>query len=77
MNVEFAKITSKGQIVIPAALRRKLRIKTGTRVAVHESDGKLILQPITDEYIDSMRGMLGDTTDMIEQLRRDHHREDK
>jgi hypothetical protein len=24
-----------------------------------------------------MRGMLGDTTDMIEQLRRDHHREDK
>jgi AbrB family looped-hinge helix DNA binding protein len=77
MNVEFTKITSKGQIVIPAVLRRKLRMKAGTRVAVHESDGRLILQPITDEYIDSMRGMLGDTTDMIEQLRRDHHREDK
>jgi len=77
MNVEFTKITSKGQIVIPAVLRRKLRMKTGTRVAVHESGGRLILQPITDEFIDSMRGMLGDTTDMIEQLRRDHHREDK
>ena len=77
MNVEFTKITSKGQVVIPAGLRRKLHMKAGTRVAVHESDGKLILQPITDEYIDSMRGMLGDTTDMIEQLRRDHYREDK
>ena len=77
MNVEFTKVTSKGQIVIPAALRRKLRMKAGTRVAVHESDGRLILQPITDEYIDSMRGMLGDTTDMIEQLQRDHRSEDK
>ena len=37
----------------------------------------LILQPITDEYIDSLRGILGDTSDMIEQLRRDHLSEDK
>ncbi len=77
MNVEFTKITSKGQVVIPASLRRKLRMKAGTRIAVHENDGQLILQPITDEYINSLCGILGDTTDMIEQLLRDHEREDK
>ena len=77
MDVEFTKITSKGQIVIPAGLRRKLRMKPGTRVAVHEDGGQLILQPITDEYIDSLRGILGDTSGMIEQLRRDHVSEDK
>ena len=77
MNVEFTTVTSKGQLVIPAKLRRKLRMKAGTKVAVHEESGQLILQPITDEYIGSLRGMLGDTSRMIEELRRDHHREDK
>jgi AbrB family looped-hinge helix DNA binding protein len=77
MNVEFTKVTSKGQVVIPADLRRKLRIKAGTPIAVHESGGQLILQPITDEFIDSLRGVLGNTSDLVDQLRRDHEREDK
>ena len=77
MQVEFATVTSKGQVVIPAEFRRKLRIKAGTRVAFHEEQGQLIIQPVTDEFIDSLRGILGDTSDMIEQLRRDHAVEDK
>jgi AbrB family looped-hinge helix DNA binding protein len=77
MPVEFGTVTSKGQVVIPVELRRKLRIKAGTRVAFHEERGQLIIQPITDEFIDSLRGILGDTSDMIEQLRRDHATEDK
>lgn len=77
MPVEFGTVTSKGQVVIPVELRRKLRIKAGTRVAFHEERGQLIIQPITDEFIDSLRGILGDTSDMIEQLRRDHATGDK
>ncbi|MGB9105279.1 MAG: AbrB/MazE/SpoVT family DNA-binding domain-containing protein [Terriglobales bacterium] len=72
MNVEFTTITSKGQLVIPAGLRRKLGMKQGTRVAVHESGGQLILQPITDEYIDSLRGMIKDADRLIQQRQRDH-----
>ena len=50
--------TSKGQIVIPAPLRRKFGIKKGTRIRV-ELDEKtqcIILKPITREYIHSLRG---------------------
>ncbi|MEP7357508.1 MAG: AbrB/MazE/SpoVT family DNA-binding domain-containing protein [Anaerolineales bacterium] len=50
--------TSKGQIVIPAELRKKLNIKEGTRIVVevNEENLQLILTPITREYIHSLRG---------------------
>ncbi len=77
MQVEFGTVTSKGQVVIPAELRRRLGIRPGTRLAFHEDNGQLVAQPITDEYIDSLCGILGDTSDLVDQLRRDHEREDK
>jgi AbrB family looped-hinge helix DNA binding protein len=50
--------TTKGQIVIPSAMRRKLGIKTGTRIQVEldEANAQIILKPITREYIHSLRG---------------------
>ncbi len=50
--------TTKGQIVIPAALRRKLGIKEGTqiRIELDEASGQIILKPITREYIHNLRG---------------------
>lgn len=52
--------TTKGQIVIPSSVRRKLGIKTGTRIQVEldEANGQIILKPITREYIHSLRGRL-------------------
>lgn len=53
-------ITSKGQVVIPATLRRRFGIKAGTRFAVETDEGarRIILTPITREYVDSQRGRL-------------------
>ncbi len=50
--------TIKGQVVIPSSVRRKLGIKTGTRihVEVDEDNAQIILTPITREYIHSLRG---------------------
>jgi AbrB family looped-hinge helix DNA binding protein len=50
--------TVKGQVVIPALVRRKLAIKEGTRiqVEVNEETRQIILTPITREYIHSLRG---------------------
>lgn len=50
--------TTKGQIVIPSAMRRKLGIKPGTRIQVEldEANAQIILKPITREYIHSLRG---------------------
>jgi AbrB family looped-hinge helix DNA binding protein len=50
--------TTKGQIVIPAEIRRKLGIKEGTRIRVelNEEAGQIILKPITREAISRLRG---------------------
>ena len=50
--------TTKGQVVIPAPIRKKFEIKEGTRfhVEVNEKEHSIILKPITRDYINSLRG---------------------
>ena len=50
--------TVKGQIVIPASARKKLGIKEGTRIQIEldEKNQRIILKPITREYVHSLRG---------------------
>ena len=59
MNIEYATVKAKGQIVIPVDLRRRFQIEEGTRVAFLEEEGRLFLQPVTDEFINGMQGALG------------------
>ena len=54
---ESAYVTSKGQVVVPARLRRKLGIKAGTRLNFSEEAGRMIVQPVTKEFIDSYCGI--------------------
>lgn len=51
-------MTVKGQIIIPSKVRRRLGMKEGTRVQVDvdEQTHKIILTPITRDYIQSLRG---------------------
>ncbi len=49
--------TSKGQVVIPSKIRRQLGIKEGTHLQIDVDDNKrIILTPVTREYIHSVRG---------------------
>jgi AbrB family looped-hinge helix DNA binding protein len=58
MKTETSTVTTKGQLVIPSRLRRKYGIRKGTRVVFVEDNHRLILQPLTREFIDSLRGWL-------------------
>jgi AbrB family looped-hinge helix DNA binding protein len=58
MATEYATVKAKGQVVIPVDIRRKFRIDEGTRVAFLEEEGRLFIQPVTDEFIDAMKGLL-------------------
>ncbi|MHB1543571.1 MAG: AbrB/MazE/SpoVT family DNA-binding domain-containing protein [Gammaproteobacteria bacterium] len=51
-------LTVKGQIVIPSKIRRMLNMKKGTRVQVDLDKGarRIILTPITREYVEGLRG---------------------
>jgi AbrB family looped-hinge helix DNA binding protein len=51
-------ITVKGQIVIPAALRRKYGIKTGTKIIITDAEDAIILKPVTSEYLKKLQGSL-------------------
>ena len=74
--------TTKGQVVIPSSLRRKLGIKTGTRIQVEldEENAQIILRPITREYIERMAGMFrGEPLleDLVRERKLDKEREDR
>lgn len=38
--------TPKGQVVIPAELRRKYKIEAGTKVSVDDGDGCIVVRPL-------------------------------
>jgi len=49
--------TSKGQVVIPSKIRRQLGIKEGTHLQIDVDErNRLILTPVTREYVHSPRG---------------------
>jgi len=57
-NSMDAYISVKGQLVIPSKIRRKFGIVEGTRVRVDidEAAHRIILTPVTREYIQNLRG---------------------
>jgi AbrB family looped-hinge helix DNA binding protein len=75
MDAIFTVVSSKGQIVIPAALRQKLGIKTGTRLAIRSEENQLILQPITREFIGSLVGCCKGEDSLVEAREREHRME--
>jgi AbrB family looped-hinge helix DNA binding protein len=78
--MDVAYVTSKGQLVIPARLRRKYGIKPGTKVCFIEGEREIIFQPLTREYIRSVCGMLkGEgraAQELLKERARDREREE-
>ena len=54
---QHTTVSSKGQMVIPAALRNRLGIKSGTRLAVTEQNGVLVVEPVIN-IVRRLRGSL-------------------
>lgn len=73
--MEKATVTVKGQVIIPAKIRRKLGIKKGTRVTFTEKNGEVILRPVSDEYIESLAGLTGTRGKLLKALKREKERE--
>jgi len=66
--METAYVTTKGQLVVPARIRRRLGIKPGTKVCFIERGNEILFQPVTKEYIRSVCGMLKSDTSVAEEL---------
>ena len=75
MKSEVSTVTTKGQLVIPAKLRRKYAIREGTQVAFVEEENRLVLQPLTPEFIRGLRGSLKGEPSALKHLLEDRKRE--
>ena len=72
---ESSTVTSKGQLVVPARIRRRFGIKPGTSVRFIERNGEILFQPITREFIRSLKGSLKSETSVTADLLRERSTE--
>ncbi len=64
--------------MIPAELRRKHGIAAGTKVKILEDQfGRIVLQPITEGYVDRVMGSLADGPDLRANWDKEHRAEGK
>ena len=83
-NMNTAYVTTKGQLVVPSRIRRRLGIKPGTRISFVEEGDRIIFQPVTSEYIDSFCGVFKQkpgaksvVQELIEERRAERENEDR
>jgi AbrB family looped-hinge helix DNA binding protein len=73
-------VSSKGQMVIPSAIRQSLGITAGTRIEVHQEGSEVILRPLTQaatrRLIEELRGLTAGGPSMADELIADRLAED-
>ena len=79
MKPAYARVSSKGQLVIPSAIRQKFGIEAGTRVKFVEEGAGLLLVPETlaakFRMIERMRGCTAGGPSMTDSLLEDRAKE--
>jgi AbrB family looped-hinge helix DNA binding protein len=71
----LARLSTKGQLVIPKPIREALGLRPGTRFDIRlTEEGKLILDPILDSPIDALHGKYADA-DFLNALETEHRQE--
>jgi len=64
----IVKTSSKGQIVIPAEIRRKLGIEPGQKVHLSLENDKAVITPLPKDPIKTLRGILKGRPSMTKAL---------
>jgi AbrB family looped-hinge helix DNA binding protein len=75
--MDVVKATVKGQILIPASLRRKYHIERGTTLRVYDRRNRIIIEPMVGDPVEEGRGMLKTKGRILKALIKDRKREAK
>ena len=59
-NISTTKMSSKGQVVIPEAIRKKLKLKTGAQFVVMGDKDVVILKSISPPSIDEFDDLISE-----------------
>ncbi len=68
------RLSSKGQLVLPKAVREQLRLKNGDQFQARIVDGKIVLEPVKLGAIHRLHGVLAGTN-VLKELEEEHRRE--
>ncbi len=63
-----AKVSPKGQIVIPAPIRKKYGITPGSILEITDGDDRIILKPAPKDPVEEAMGMLKGDTSLTREL---------
>ncbi len=78
--METSVVTIKGQMVVPAKVRKKYGLKKGTKVVIMEKEEGFMVQPLDKKYFEQFAGILPGkgkaTKALLEERRKDKERED-
>ena len=66
-NIEVASMSSRGQIVIPQELRKKLRIEIGEKFVVLGKDDTIILKKLEIPSFKGFEKLLKETREFIKE----------
>ena len=67
VNVEVTSLSSRGQIVIPQELRKKLRIEIGEKFVVLGKDDTIILKKIEIPSFKGFEKLLKETREFVKE----------
>ena len=73
IDVMEARVSTRGRVTIPIAIRRRLGIQPGTRLIVREEEGRIVVMTMAS-YVRSLRGTLKGKG-MMERLREERRSE--
>ena len=74
-NPKTVTVSSKGWVVIPAPLRKKIRLKPGMKMTVQEVEGKIVLEPQSEDPVDTLFGKLAGKASLSQALLEDRAEE--
>lgn len=74
MILILTRLSSKGQLVIPKAIREAMKLRKGTVFRIQINEGKLILEPMASSPINALYGRYSDV-DLLNDLEEEHKRE--
>lgn len=72
-----ATVSTKGQFVIPANIREELGIGPGTRIAIIREGNRIILEPVTKEYVRALRGSTAGGPSLTESLLKERRKDER
>lgn len=70
VRMKVKKLSSKGQIVLPAELRKEFHLSKGDKILVESRDGEIILKPI--KSLNKLKGIdeIDDASEILKKTRK-------